>query len=714
MNHADKPGVSVNNIKVEWADVGKSSDSPSKSIETVANHCHDIKGSLAFKFAALQEELEQSYQSILKTLEPHLKQGTSVEEESNDESVLFVSRASDQHHGAEQCCWTDQINPHGMPSSSPAQKQPEAHDDNIGVKGRAGPRVFEYFAPNGPFPVPNHAQDVDEEKESDDQNGRPVSEVVQSPLLNRALASTESSFKSHRSESMLEKSTRFQSLVETIGQPLGTNSDQVPAGRFSAVTERVIQAVNGPPRNVIPDAKALKENVRRALAKPEYDVCDYYWTTGLPQRIARDPIFEHTTLCIICLNAIWISIDADLNPAPVLHEAPAIFQIAEHFFCVYFSGEWLLRLFSFRNKANCIRDSWFVFDGALVCIMVMETWVLTLIFVFAFSGSSASGGLGSTSVLKLVRLVRIVRMARMAKLLRAMPELSILIKGLAIASRGVFFTMFLLLIMVYFFAIVFRQLSDGQELGQTYFKSVPDAMISLFLDGVLPDQADIVKACGDTNTFYGFLMLVFLLASYLMIMNLLVGLLCEVVSVVAAVEKETLMVTHVKQRLLQIFTKKVDKDGEMEIDKTEFDHLLQLPEAAQIISELGVDVVGLVDVAEYIFSAEHQRMSFADFMELVLSLRGSNQCTVKDVVDLRKFFLSQLIEQRGEILDRVGGVQQDIVAFADLLRKVPGVDQSENDHARITNLNSLTSCQESEPSAKAKNWHKADIFTRMF
>ena len=45
---------------------------------------------------------------------------------------------------------------------------------------------------------------------------------------------------------------------------------------------------------------------------------------------------------------------------------------------------------------------------------------------------------------RLVRLLRLTRMARMARLLRAMPELLVLIKGMVVAMRSVFFTLCLL------------------------------------------------------------------------------------------------------------------------------------------------------------------------------------------------------------------------------------------------------------------------------
>jgi hypothetical protein len=371
----------------------------------------------------------------------------------------------------------------------------------------------------------------------------------------------------------------------------------------------------------------------------EYNVCDFYYDTGVCQVIARSQIFEYFTLAVIAFNALWISIDTDNNTALTLAEAPPVFQVAENAFCVYFSFEWFVRFCSFRDKKNCLKDAWFIFDSALVTLMVMETWVLNLVLHFVAGGGASGGALGNTSVLKLFRLVRLTRMARMAKLLRAIPELIILIKGIAVASRSVVFTLMLLAVILYFFAIVFRQITDDTALGEALFPSVPDAMRSLLLDGVLPDQASIVNQCLDDSWILGILILLFVLLATLTVMNMLVGVLCEVVSVVSSVEKEELTVNYVKMRLMTLF-RGADADNSMTINREEFSNLLTgKKEAALIIREIGVDVVGLVDFADFIFD-EQEELSFGTFMELVLSLRGSNTSTVKDIIDLRKFILT--------------------------------------------------------------------------
>lgn len=404
---------------------------------------------------------------------------------------------------------------------------------------------------------------------------------------------------------------------------------------------------------VFVDAAAMKEKVKEAVMKPEYDVKNFYKTKGICQKIARSTFFDNLTVVIIGLNAIWIAIDTDHNSSPTLVDAHLVFQIGENSFCFYFAGEVLIRFMAFAHKPDCMKDAWFMFDTALVIMMICETWILNC--VFWVLGGDNTAGLGNASVMRLVRLLRLTRMTRMVRLLRALPELMILVKGISVATRSVFFTLCLLVTVIYIFAIAFTQLALDTPLEKEYFASVPASMNTLLLKGTLPDLAELVNNIGDENWGMAAMMLLFILISTLTVMNMLVGVLCEVVSVVSAVEKEQMTVQFVKTKLLSLLEDTgIDQDGNKLLSKREFETLLLMPEGARIIQEVGVDVVGLVDFADHIFK-DGVELSFPDFMELVLQLRGSNTATVRDVVDLRKFVTTQLHEELETSIHRIVG-----------------------------------------------------------
>lgn len=408
------------------------------------------------------------------------------------------------------------------------------------------------------------------------------------------------------------------------------------------------------PRPLFADATAMKEKVRQNLMKPAYKVSDFYWSRGIAQRIARSPIFDNITLGVIAFNALWISVDTDYNKAATIAEASLVFQIAENFFGLYFTFEWIVRMSAFKRKRDATKDAWFIFDTLLLVVMICEIWLIT-----AFTMLTARGG-GSfvdadMSILKIMRLVRTTRMARVAKLLKAVPELMVLLKGMFVATRSVFFTLCLLLVFIYVFAVGLTQLTAGTPVADKYFKDVPAAMASLLLYGTLPDLADMVYFVGGEKIYFAVVLCVFILLATLTVMNMLVGVLVEVVGVVSSVEKEAASITHVKAEMMGLIRKTEFRLrggfqggssmlglAEPVITKDDFITLLGRPEAARILQGVGVDAVGLVDFGDFIFRDDAKTLSFSDFMEIVLQLRGTNTATVKDIVDMRKFMMAEL------------------------------------------------------------------------
>merc|ERR1712226_20181 len=100
-----------------------------------------------------------------------------------------------------------------------------------------------------------------------------------------------------------------------------------------------------------------------------------------------------------------------------------------------------------------------------------------------------------------------------------------MIKGMASAARSVFFMLVLLTLVMYLYAITFRQLTSGLDFehSEIYFRSIPTAMVSLLLDGVLPDNAEMTYNLARDHWGLGVLHVSFILISSLTILNMLIG-----------------------------------------------------------------------------------------------------------------------------------------------------------------------------------------------
>jgi len=204
---------------------------------------------------------------------------------------------------------------------------------------------------------------------------------------------------------------------------------------------------------------------------------------------------------------------------------------------------------------------------------------------------------------------------------------------------------------MYIFAIAFTQLTKDSSLGTNHFPTVGESLYTLLVHGVFLDSLESLCTSLEQDTLCLLLFFVFVILSSLTVMNMLIGVLCEVVSAVAEVEKDGLQVNSVTDKL-QVVISELDADSNGLISKSEFMQILAHPGVAEALNEVNVDPVGIVDFADYIFatSNKNDEISFEEFMKLVLSLRGSNHVTVKDIVDLRKHVLNALEKLEAEVL----------------------------------------------------------------
>merc|ERR1712151_764360 len=133
-------------------------------------------------------------------------------------------------------------------------------------------------------------------------------------------------------------------------------------------------------------------------------------------------------------------------------------------------------------------------------------------------------------------------------------------------------------------------------------------------------------------------------------MNMLVGVLCEVMNRVAAEEKERMDFNFAKEQILDALHR-LDVDHDEKISRKEFMHLITNSEANDAMRDVGVDVVALVDFADYFFQSDKSgeqfdgEWSFDDFMEKIMQVRGVNSATVRDTVDVQKFIHSAFTRQ---------------------------------------------------------------------
>jgi voltage-gated sodium channel len=459
-----------------------------------------------------------------------------------------------------------------------------------------------------------------------------------------------------------------QSSTQKLDVPDG-NKLEVPAPASDAGSRRGSHDFDedGQPKPKMRTSifKAQLDSNINEIDKAKYDVTDFYHEDGLVVFISKHSRFENSTFLVIGLNAIWLMIDSDNNSQPTLVTAHPFFQIGESFFAIYFTAEVIIRFLSFKRKRDCIKDGWFNFDSCLVTLMVVETWCLPIV-------------LGDEPLpfdVQFLRLLRLLRLARMVRLLRGLPELLTLVKAMGAAVQAVSTVFGLLLLILYVFAIVFKMQLGDPVYGLTdYFGSVPGAMICLFYSGTLGDNiTQVFEDIKAQKWSMAGLYLVYVFLTMFTVLNMLIGVLCEVVSAVDAKSKEDILIDYVRETLLKTLTKideESDGGGDGMISRTEFDKLMADDDAKSALIELDVDPDMFGAVSAYLFDpaepdGPEKELGFAEFLQRVLKMRSKEQARVLDIMEMQKHIQKEHAKTASEIAKAKEDILKDISGTSD-------------------------------------------------
>lgn len=327
--------------------------------------------------------------------------------------------------------------------------------------------------------------------------------------------------------------------------------------------------------------------------------------------IAISDYFQHTTMCVIVINALWIGADTEWNHKSLI-DADGKYPLepssvaVENVFCFYFTVEVVVRFLSFRKKVSCLRDAWFVFDSLLVTCMVLETWVIAFITLVS-DGWEGASFLSNFSALRLLRLLRLTRMAR---LMRSVPELMTLVKGMVSATKAVFFILLFLILVMYVFAIIFTsQIGDAAnrepepETAEHMFGTLGDSMMSLFTHGVLGDNLSATLQAildfpngegAESSVLLLWLFMLFFAISSMTLLNMLIGVLCEVVTSTAASETDTMQVQELRMCIEDAFDD-IDLNDDGQVTESEWSQIKNNPLVRQQMECLGVKATEMED-----------------------------------------------------------------------------------------------------------------------
>lgn len=412
------------------------------------------------------------------------------------------------------------------------------------------------------------------------------------------------------------------------------------------------------------------EHKHEKLDEAAYDVSNFYKTEGVAQAIARSGLFGKITLAVITINAVYIGIDADRNTADTLLDADLPFQIFENLFAAFFTFELAVRFMAFQHKRNCLKDAWFVFDSFLVGLMVLETWCLSAVLLMTGSSGGVSLPTGP------LRLLRLLRLSRLVRLLRSLPDLLTLVNGIFAASKAVTSSLVLIVILNYVFAIMMHMFLKDVATVHDDFRTLGLTMWTLAMDGTFMDSTKerlnllrSLESDPDCDWAMAWTMILvmfgYILLTNITVMNMLIGVLCEVVSEVKSQDQEKIAITFMKHHLRGML-EALDVNNNGRIGKDELADLLTVPLAVRVMEQLEVNPSNLIDMTDSLFEEDAdagrvQEVTREELMEVILKVRGNRAVQMEDIVETRCDLRKVISRNKQEMLNGVEAMLNDFL-----------------------------------------------------
>lgn len=434
------------------------------------------------------------------------------------------------------------------------------------------------------------------------------------------------------------------------------------------------------------------------------------------------PGFNRTTLTLVCLNALFIGIEADTNKAESFIQTDWYYHLINYSFFLYFVLEMWIRFMAFKNKRSCLMDNWFKFDALTVGVMIIDDvlmpvfvsgvlpWIQTLL------GQSVTEYNTRKNPMRLVRLLRLVRIAR---LVHVWPELAMLFRSMSRAVSAVSASLVLVVLMTYVFGITLYMLVGNEAAFDAGFGNVRMCMWTLMISGLFLDNCgDVLSDLKDHDIdgqpweefgkFAAVVFLIYILLANITLMNMLIGILCEVVSNMQHKAKEDAAIDIVRRSLLLMLSE-LDGDEDGNISQAEFAALIEHPDAIEVLEHLEVDVDHLLKVQQHMLYAGGENLSIDTILGSILQCRGDRPTTQADLTDLMKHNRLAIQTAIETLQDRIMAAMQDLTDIeSSELRETKKLEALEGKKAEASDVsgNSLLGSRPDKVKASAHlAWH---------
>jgi len=297
--------------------------------------------------------------------------------------------------------------------------------------------------------------------------------------------------------------------------------------------------------------------------------------------------FQNFIYCTILLNTLTLGLQADFQSGGW----ELVWFVFENIFTAVFAIEMLLKIYFlqmgyFWNVKSKSPQYWNLLDFVIALLAIVDCWILTY---------QANADAPAIRVMQLLRIIRI------AKLLRLRQELVAIIEGLFSSLQCMVWIGFLLLIVIYGFSIVCRNVmgnltnSDFEDMinNEMHFGTLPRTMLTLFNICLIDSWSAIIWPQMLYNPWMVIPLVVFMCVTCFGLMNALIGVIVERTTAaqqnMSSMQEEAIreMKMYMVAKLLEAIDDS-DEDSSGTINLQEFRQVQRKPHAADIFAALNL------------------------------------------------------------------------------------------------------------------------------
>ncbi|CAK9056762.1 unnamed protein product [Durusdinium trenchii] len=356
-------------------------------------------------------------------------------------------------------------------------------------------------------------------------------------------------------------------------------------------------------------------------------------------KLVKHRLFESFFGVVVLTNAIFIGIDVDLSARET--SRPMALRVMQYIYAVLFTSELLLRLCAAGGHFLRTEDwAWNLLD---VLVVLSSLWdvAVDIISIVGTTSVESIAGVSSLKSFRIIRLTRLLRTVQFVRIFRFVIALRTLVTSILHTMKALVWALFLLLLIVYVFAVLFTQvISDyfengghmtGPELdaAQRYFGSLTDSVLALCLsisNGVSWEL--VLMPIKKLGTVWVLCFLGYMSFTYFCVLNVVTAVFCQSAIESAQNDQITMMqamLMNKEQHLqkIQLLFEQLGSDDSEVITLKIFEENINSPEVRAYFEALGLDVWDAWSFFKLLDSDGGGSVDVEEFFMGCLRFRGS-------------------------------------------------------------------------------------------